>query len=97
VTQRDPLQKQIGYTVAYGGRPAKLSRHTAVNLIHAMDLAARQEFHRLMADNLDSALVNLHLAVHLPLAQGLQTRIDEEGCGALFGAVRPLTYPSQST
>lgn len=74
---RDEIQRLIDYTAAYGGGPRKFERFPSVDLVEAADRWR----------SLVGGLVHLSLST---IERTIQKRIDEEGCGAVFAA---LKYP----
>lgn len=72
-------QKELDFMVAYGGGPSKLAKYPNHNLADAA--ASWEEF--------EAGLVSL---VSATVERSLQTRIDEEGCGAFFAAAE---YPPE--
>lgn len=74
--KRDGTQRAIYYTIAYGGGPRKLSRYDTADLVEARRRWQQVAIHKIVDARLDV------------IERALQTRVDEEGCGALIAAVK---------
>jgi hypothetical protein len=74
---KDKIGKAIDYMLAYSGGPAKLSQVSSADLVEVSDRWS----------SLAGGMVSFSITA---LEQTLQTRMDEEGCGAFFAAV---VYP----